>query len=160
MWLPPRSPWFCTLCCQKPPQASQKGPAHDLADLRQAVSTFQDRTSGVHRARYCPHSDAQRWKEGFLELRSHLQFNRASWHHMSDRQLLLVHYDTVHYQLEDFLLDFIFWVLQSMVHAGTELREPLDQPEFFCSFQVLLLDFLEAFTKDLAMVFRSLAPCL
>ena len=89
-----------------------------------------------------------------------MQFNRASWHHMSDCQLLLVHYDTVHYQLEDFLRDFIFWVLQSMVHAGTELLEPLDQPEFFCSFHVLLLDFLEAFTQDLAMVFRSLAPCL
>jgi hypothetical protein len=34
----------------------------------------------------------------FSRLRSRLQFNRASWHHMSDRQLLLVHHDTVYYQ--------------------------------------------------------------
>src|SRR4029450_12082940 len=53
--------------------------------------------------------------------RSRLQFNRASWHHMSDRQLLLVHHDTIHDQLQDFLFDFIFWVLKDMVHTGTEL---------------------------------------
>ena len=33
----------------------------------------------------------------FSRLRSRLQFNRASWHHMSDGQLLLVHHDKVHY---------------------------------------------------------------
>ena len=92
--------------------------------------------------------------------RSRLQFNRASWHHMSDCQLLLVHHDTVHYQLQDFLLDFILWVLKGRMHTGTELLESLDYPEFFCPLHVLLFDFLEPLTEDLAVVFRSLAPGL
>ena len=79
---------------------------------------------------------------------------------MSDRQLPLVHHDTVYYQLEDFLLDSVLWVLQGRVQAGTELLASLDYPEFFCPLHVLLLDFLEPRTEDLAMIFRSLAPGL
>jgi hypothetical protein len=79
---------------------------------------------------------------------------------MSDRQLLLVHHDTVYYQLEDFLLDSVLWVLKGRVHAGTELHESLDYPEFLCPLHLLLLDFLEPLTEDSAMIFRSLAPGL
>jgi hypothetical protein len=93
-------------------------------------------------------------------LRSLLQFDRASWQHMSDRQLLLVHHDTVHYQLQDFLLDFILWVLKGMMHTGTELFMSQVWPKFFCLHHMVLLDFLEPRTEDLAMVFCSLAPDL
>jgi len=79
---------------------------------------------------------------------------------MSDGQLLLVHHDTVHDQLQDSLLDFILWVLQGRMHTDTELLESLDYPEFFCPLSVLLFDFLEPFTEDMAMVFHSLAPGL
>jgi hypothetical protein len=42
--------------------------------------------------------------------------------------------------------------------TGTELFESLDYLEFLCPLSVLLANFLEPFTEDVAMAFHALAP--